>query len=97
MIFAFVIITVIFDVSENVDRLIKSGAPFKAIAIDYYVMFCLYLANMLSSFLVFLTIILFTSKLAQNTEIIAIMSSGVSLRRLMRPYLLASAVIVAFA
>lgn len=97
MIIAFVVIAVIFDVSENVDRLIKSGAPFSKIAIDYYLMFCLYLANMLSSFLVFLTIIMFTSKLAQNSEVIAIMSSGVSLRRLMRPYFLASAFLVAVA
>ncbi len=94
MIGAFCIIAVVFDVSENIEDFIKSDAPLSAILIDYYLNFCLHFGNLLSSFIVFLTIILFTSRLAQNTEFVAILSGGVSFFRVLRPYFIASTFLV---
>ena len=95
MICAFVIIAVVFDISENVDDFVKSEAPLSKIIFNYYLNFCLYFGNLLSSFIIFLTIIWFTSKLAQKTEIVAILSSGISYRRFIRPYFIAASLLVA--
>ncbi|MFN6379956.1 MAG: LptF/LptG family permease [Flavobacteriales bacterium] len=95
MICAFVIILVVFDISENIDDFVKSKAPFWRIVVEYYFNMCLYFGNLLSSFIIFLTIIWFTSKLAQKSEIVAILSGGVSYRRLLRPYFLAASLLVA--
>jgi len=94
MICAFVIIAVVFDISENVDDFVKSEAPLFKIIFNYYLNFCLYFGNLLSSFIIFLTIIWFTSKLAQKTEIVAILSSGISYRRFIRPYFIAASFLV---
>lgn len=94
MIGAFCVIAVVFDLSENIDDLITNEAPLKEILIDYYLNFFFYFGNMLSAFIVFLTIILFTSRLAQNTEFVAMLSGGISFRRLMYPYFLASTFLV---
>ncbi len=94
MIFAFVVIAVVFDISENIDELLKSRAPWHKIVIDYYLNFCFYYATLLSSFIVFLTIIWFTSKLAQQSEVIAMLSGGVSYRRFVRPYFIAATILV---
>ena len=68
----------------------------KAIVFDYYVNFIPYFANLFSGLFTFISVIYFTSKLAYNTEIIAILSSGVSFNRLMRPYMVGASVIVIF-
>jgi lipopolysaccharide export system permease protein len=94
MIAAFVIIAMVFDVSENIDDFVKSKAPFGRIILDYYLNFCLYFGNLLSSFIIFLTIIWFTSKLAQKTEIVAILCGGISYRRFMRPYFITATFLV---
>lgn len=94
MIAIFCVIAVVFDLSENIDDLITNGAPLNEIVFDYYLNFCFYFGNMLSAFIVFLTIILVTSKLAQQTEFIAMLSGGVSFNRLLRPYFLASTFLV---
>lgn len=88
MIGAFVIISVIFDLSENIDDFLQSDATFWQIITQYYLNFCFYFGNLLSSFIVFLTVIWFTSKLAQQSEMIAMLSGGISYRRILRPYLL---------
>jgi lipopolysaccharide export system permease protein len=90
-----VLIAVVFDVSENIDELVKARAPWYQIITDYYVNFCFYFGTLLSSFIVFLTIIWFTSKLAQQSEIIAVLSGGVSYARFIRPYFIASGILVA--
>jgi lipopolysaccharide export system permease protein len=95
MIAAFLVIAVVFDISENIDELLKARAPWYRIVTEYYVNFCFYFGTLLSSFIVFLTIIWFTSKLAQQSEVIAILSSGVSYARFIRPYFMASGVLVA--
>ncbi len=86
-------IAVIFDYNENIDKLTQGGASFKEIIFDYYVNFIPYYANLFSALFVFISVIFFTSKLADNSEIIAMISAGISFRRLMRPYMLAAALI----
>jgi len=86
-------ISVVFDVTEKLDNFVEHAAPLKAILFDYYVNFIPYYMNMFSPLFTFIAVIFFTSKMASNTEIIAILSSGVSFRRLMVPYLLSAAII----
>jgi lipopolysaccharide export system permease protein len=86
-------ISIIFDVSENIDDFISKKAPLKAIVVDYYLNFIPYFTNLFSALFTFIAVIYFTSKMAYNSEIIAIQSSGVSYKRMMRPYLVASGVI----
>lgn len=94
MIAAFIVILVVFDISENVDDLVKSKAPLSGIITDYYLNFAIQYGTILSSFIIFLTIIWFTSKMAQKSEVIAILSGGVSYVRFMRPYFIASTILV---
>lgn len=89
-------ISIVFDVSENIDDFMAKDVPLKAIVFDYYLNFVPYFANLFSGLFTFIAVIYFTSKLAYNTEIIAILSSGVSFNRLMRPYMVGAAVIVLF-
>lgn len=86
-------ISIIFDISENVDDFISKNAPLKAIIVDYYLNFIPYFANLFSSLFNFIAVIYFTSKMAYNSEIIAILSSGVSYKRMMRPYMISAAII----
>jgi lipopolysaccharide export system permease protein len=88
----FIPIGIIIDVSEKVDKMIEYKIPFSAIAI-YYFNFTIYFANLLFPIFLFLSIIWFTSKLANNTEVIAILSSGISFTRFMRPYLIGATII----
>lgn len=89
-------IAVIFDFSEKIDDFIEKGAPFKAVVFDYYLNFIPYFAVLFSSLFTFISVIFFTSKMAYDTEIIAILSSGVSFRRLMLPYMVSALVIALF-
>ncbi len=86
-------IAVVFDISEKIEDFIEKSAPAKAIAFDYYLNWIPYFANLFSSLFTFIAVIFFTSKMAYNTEIIAILSSGVSFRRLMYPYFISALVI----
>jgi lipopolysaccharide export system permease protein len=95
MVVLFCVVAVVFDIAENLERLIENGAPWVEVLGSYYVSFCLALGNMLSAFIVFLTILLFTSRLAQRSEIIAVLAGGISFQRLMRPYFIASTFLVA--
>lgn len=88
-----VILAVMIDFNENIDRLSRSHAPFQKIVLDYYVNFIPYFANLFSPLFVFIAVIFFTSKLAGNSEIIAMKSTGMSFRRLLRPYMLSAALI----
>ncbi|MBO5251046.1 MAG: LptF/LptG family permease [Bacteroidaceae bacterium] len=86
-------IAVVFDINENIDKFINNNAPVKAIIFDYYLNFIPYFSNLFSSLFVFIAVIFFTSKLADNSEIIAMMSTGMSFKRLMRPYMISAAII----
>ena len=86
-------IAIVFDVNENLSKFSTYGAPLKAIVFDYYANFVPYFSNLFSPLFVFIAVIFFTSKLAGNSEIIAMLAAGVSFKRLMRPYLLSAALI----
>ena len=88
-----VVIAVIFDFNEKIDKLTQSQAPVQKIIFDYYVNFVPYFANLFSPLFVFIAVIFFTSKLAGNSEIIAMKSTGMSFRRLLRPYMFSAALI----
>ncbi len=89
-----IMVVIIFDLSENIDNFISKEAPLNAIIFDYYFNFIPYFVNLFSYLFTFISVIYFTSRLAANTEIVAILSSGVSYYRLLRPYFI-SAVILA--
>lgn len=88
-------IAVIFDINERIDKLTQSHAPLKRIVVDYYMNFIPYFSNLFSPLFVFISVIFFTSKLADNSEIIAMKSTGMSFRRLLRPYMITAALIAA--
>lgn len=87
-------IVVMFDINEKLDAFLQ--APLKATVFDYFLNFLPYFANQFSPLFVFITVIFFTSKLADKSEIIAMLSSGMSFHRLLRPYMISAAVIAAF-
>lgn len=86
-------IVIIFDISEKIDDFVSKEAPLRAIIFDYYVNFVPYFMNMFSPLFVFITVIFFTSKMAADSEIIAILSCGVSFHRMMVPYLFSATLI----
>lgn len=86
-------IAVVFDINEKVDNFIEHKAPLKAIIFDYYLHFIPYYSNLFSPLFVFIAVIFFTSKLAENSEIIAMFSTGLSFKRLMYPYMISAAII----
>lgn len=81
-------IAIVFDFNENLSKFVEHKAPVRAIIFDYYANFIPYYSNLFSPLFVFISVIFFTSKLAGNSEIIAMMSSGVSYKRLLRPYMI---------
>ena len=86
-------ISIVFDVNENLNKFTTYHAPLRAIVFDYYANFVPYFANLFSPLFVFIAVIFFTSKLAGNSEIIAMLSSGMSFKRLLRPYFISAALI----
>ena len=88
-------IGVVFDFNENIDRFTESQAPWRAIVMDYYLNFIPYYANLFSALFVFISVIFFTTKLADRSEIIAMISAGISRRRLLLPYMVSAAIIAA--
>ena len=86
-------IGIIFDFNTNIDRLTQSNATTKQIIFDYYLNFIPYFSNLFSPLFVFISVIFFTTKLADNSEIIAMKSSGMSFKRLLRPYMISAGLI----
>ena len=86
-------IVVIFDLSEKIDDFLESGAKLNVILFDYYLNFIPYFGVLFSSLFAFLAVIYFTSRMAYNTEIIAILNSGMSFRRFMVPYFISATLI----
>jgi lipopolysaccharide export system permease protein len=86
-------IAVVFDIAEKIDDFMEKEAPLRAIIFDYYFNFIPYFATLFAPLFVFISVIFFTSRMAVNTEIIAILNSGMSFRRMMWPYFLSSFVI----
>lgn len=86
-------IVIIIDISEKIGDFVAKEAPIHAIIFDYYLNFIPYFMNMYSPLFVFITVIFFTSRMAADSEIVAILSCGVSYHRLMVPYLLSALLI----
>ena len=86
-------IAIVFDFNENLSKFTQYHAPWRAIIFDYYANFVPYYSNLFSPLFVFIAVIFFTSKLAGNSEIISMMAAGVSIRRLMRPYMISCVLI----
>lgn len=89
----FLAVIAMFDVTEKLDAFLT--APLSETLFDYFASFLPYFANQLSPLFVFISVIFFTSKLAGNSEVIAMLSSGVSYQRLLRPYMVGAACIAA--
>jgi lipopolysaccharide export system permease protein len=85
-------ISIVFDLSEKIDNYMENEAPARAVVV-FYLNFIPYFANLLSSLFTFIAVIFFTSKMAYNSEIIAILSNGVSFRRILVPYFISAAFI----
>lgn len=92
MLLLFAPIGIIIDVSEKINFILEHEISFVEIAIYYY-HFTIYFTNLLFPIFLFLSVIWFTSKLANNTEIIAILSSGISFSRFLRPYLIGATIV----
>ncbi|MGB0887666.1 MAG: LptF/LptG family permease [Vicingaceae bacterium] len=86
-------VIIVFDLSERLEEFIEKKAPLEAIIFDYYLNYIPYLANMMSPLFIFISVIFFTSKMASNSEIVAILSGGVSFKRLLRPFLLCALIL----
>ena len=85
-----ILIAIIFDYNEKIDKFTQSHVPVRKIVFDYYLNFIPYFSNLFSPLFVFIAVILFTSNLASNSEIIAMKAAGMSFRRLLRPYMLSA-------
>lgn len=88
-----VLVIVMIDYTEKVDNFHRHHAPTKEIWLDYYLNFIPYWANTISPLMVFIATVFLTSRLAARTEIIAMLSSGISFVRIMVPYLLGASVL----
>ncbi len=86
IIFVFILIAVVFDISEKIDDFLEQDVTLHEIVVDYYLSFIPWIYSTLAPLLVFIAVILFTSKMASQTEVIPILSAGISFNRLLRPY-----------
>ena len=86
-------IAVVFDLTEKMDNFFEHQVPLREIIYDYYLPFIPYYMNMFSSLFIFISVIFFTSKLAGNSEFIAMHASGMSYRRLMVPYFISASIL----
>jgi lipopolysaccharide export system permease protein len=96
MIVLIISIAVVFDINEKIDKFMTNNASLHAIVFEYYLNFVPYYTNLFSPLFVFLAVIFFTSKMANNSEIIAILSNGIGFKRLMKPYMVSALVIAIF-
>lgn len=92
----FIPIGIMVDFAEKIDKFRENEIPFDLI-FKYYIDFIWYFGSQLYPVFLFLAVIWFTSRLANNTEITAILSSGISFKRFSKPYLISSLVVVIFA
>lgn len=96
MLLLFIPIGITVNLAEKIDKMLANEVPFGEI-VQFYVDFTVYFANLLFPLFLFLSVIWFTSKLANNTEVIAFLSSGVSFWRFLRPYMIGATIVAALA
>ena len=87
------LIVIIFDVSEKIDDFLEHELSIKTIIFDYYFNFIPYFGNLFSPLFIFISVIFFTSKMANDSEVIAILNSGMSFSRFLRPFIIASIIL----
>ncbi|MDG2086527.1 MAG: LptF/LptG family permease [Flavobacteriales bacterium] len=87
------LIVIIFDVSEKIDDFLEHELSIKTIIFDYYLNFIPYFGNLFSPLFIFISVIFFTSKMANDSEVIAILNSGMSFSRFLRPFIIASIIL----
>lgn len=92
MLLLFIPIGITINLAEKIDKILANEVPFVEVA-KYYLDFTVYFANLLFPLFLFLSVIWFTSKLANNTEVIAFLSSGVSYYRFLRPYMIGATIV----
>ncbi|MCG8305973.1 MAG: LptF/LptG family permease [Cytophagales bacterium] len=92
VVFVIELVVVIIHITEQNENFIKHELTFRQI-FDYYMDYIPYIAGMITPITIFITVVFMTSQLAQHSEIIAMLSSGVSFRRLMRPYMIGALII----
>ncbi|NQV02113.1 MAG: YjgP/YjgQ family permease [Bacteroidia bacterium] len=88
-----IFIVIVFDISEKIDDFLKNDAPLGAIIIDYYLNFIPYFVNLFSYLLTFIAVIFFTSRMASRSEIIAILSNGISFWRMLVPFVVSALIL----
>jgi lipopolysaccharide export system permease protein len=88
-----IMIAIVFDISEKLDDFIDGKAPLQSVIFDYYLNFIPFFAVLFSPLFAFISVIYFTSRMAYNTEIAAILSSGISFNRLLVPYFLSALIL----
>lgn len=88
-----IVIVIIFDLSENLNSFLKHNAPWQRVLVDYYITSIPYYANLFIHLFAFIAVVFFTSKMASHTEVVAILSSGISFWRFLYPYMLAAVTI----
>lgn len=86
-------ITIVFDISEKIDDFLEKQAPIRAIIFEYYFNFIPFFINLFSPLITFIAVIFFTAKMASNTEIVAILGSGISFKRFLLPYMVAATIL----
>ncbi len=91
-----ILVVIVFDISEKIDDFIRNNAPLHEIIFEYYLNFIPYFVNLFIYLFSFIAVVFFTSRLAGNTEIIAMLSSGISFRRLLRPYMIVAVFLAIF-
>ncbi|MBT3612481.1 MAG: YjgP/YjgQ family permease [Flavobacteriales bacterium] len=84
------LIVIIFDISEKIDDFLENEVTIKSIIMDYYLNFIPYFGNLFSPLFIFISVIFFTSKMANDTEIIAILNSGMNFKRLLKPFIISA-------
>ena len=89
-------IFIVFDIKDKMSTFTTNDIPLREIVFDYYLMFIPYYGNLFSPLFVFISVIFFTSKMAQQSEFIAILSSGTSFNRILRPYILGATLLAVF-
>lgn len=88
-----ILVSIVIDTSEKIDDFISSKVSFQSLVFDYYIYFIPYFYNLFSPLFTFLAVLLITSKLATNSEIISILASGTSYARLLRPYIIGAVIL----
>lgn len=91
-----ILIVIAFDISEKIDDFIERQAPLSAIIFQYYFNFIPYFINLFSPLFTFIAVVFFTSRMAANTEIVAILTAGISYKRMLRPFIISAIILALF-